>query len=146
MIARELMLLLFERFCWFDSALQAQMRGHGSPEISRPQSMVMLCIASGTTRPADVARRVGVSRQAIYATINQLVDKELIYLTDDPDDRRQKQLAMTDYGQRAREDAQKSLAELGDILVERIGMDQLEAMLAALRADWGSTNINLIDN
>lgn len=134
----ELIILLFERFCWFDEALQARLHDHGFPDVSRAQSMVMVCIASGTTRPADVARRLGVSRQAIHGTIGQLVDKGIVTLADDDDDRRHKRLAVTPLGQRMRDDARASLTAQVDQLAARIGADRLDALAATLRADWGS--------
>lgn len=35
--------------------------------------MVMTNIVSGIVRPSDIARNLGVSRQAIHSTINQMV-------------------------------------------------------------------------
>ena len=147
MPAADLIILLFERFSWLDEGLQTRLHDHGWPDVSRAQSMVMVSIVSGTTRPADVARRLGVSRQAVHGTIAQLVEKGIVTLEDDPADRRHKRLAVTEFGQRMRDDARQSVTALAELLAERIGRARLDALLDALLADWGPTEtVNLLDS
>src|SRR3546814_11181749 len=63
MRTNQLIIALFQRFCWLDEGLQARLHDRGWPDISRPQSMVMTNIVSGIVRPSDIARNLGVSRQ-----------------------------------------------------------------------------------
>lgn len=136
MIGNELMILLFERFCWMDEELQRHFREGGWPPVSRAQSMIMINIISGTRRPSDIARRLGISRQAIHTTIGQMVDKGIVRLEDDPDDRRHKLLALTDFGMRMRQDAQEATRGMLKEIAARIGEDRLEAVYDGLSADW----------
>src|SRR3546814_21180959 len=78
MRTNQLIIALFQRFCWLDEGLQARLHDRGWPDISRPQSMVMTNIVSGIVRPSDIARNLGVSRQAIHNTINQMVKLGLV--------------------------------------------------------------------
>ncbi|MBY4638285.1 MarR family transcriptional regulator [Sphingopyxis sp. XHP0097] len=137
MRTNQLIIALFQRFCWLDEGLQARLRARGWPDISRPQSMVMTNIVTGVVRPSDIARNLGLSRQAVHNTINQMVDLGIVQLAPDPTDRRHMIVSLTETGARMRQDAQRAMDGLGDQLAERLGHDRFDALLAALEADWG---------
>lgn len=99
--------------------------------------MVMTNIVSGVVRPSDIARNLGVSRQAIHSTINQMVGLGIVQLEVDPDDRRHMIVSLTDLGARMRKDAQRSMDALTAQIADRLGQDKFDALLAALEADWG---------
>lgn len=137
MRTNQLIIALFQRFCWLDEGLQARLHDRGWPDVSRPQSMIMTNIVSGVVRPSDIARNLGVSRQAIHSTINQMVKLGMVKLDPDPDDRRHMIVSLTDTGARMRQDAQRALDALADQLAERLGKERFDALLATLEADWG---------
>jgi DNA-binding MarR family transcriptional regulator len=137
MRSNQLIIALFQRFCWLDEGLQARLHDHGWPDVNRPQSMVMTNIVSGIVRPSDIARNLGVSRQAIHSTINQMVKLGIVRLDVDPDDRRHMIVSLTDLGARMRKDAQRSMDALTAQIADRLGQDRFDALLAALEADWG---------
>src|SRR3546814_10995616 len=84
MRTNQLIIALFQRFCWLDEGLQARLHDRGWPDISRPQSMVMTNIVSGIVRPSDIARTLGVSRQAIQHPNNTLVKPGKVELAPAP--------------------------------------------------------------
>lgn len=137
MRTNQLIIALFQRFCWLDEGLQARLHDHGWPDVNRPQSMVMTNIVSGIVRPSDIARNLGVSRQAIHSTINQMVKLGIVRLDVDPGDRRHMIVSLTDLGARMRKDAQRSMDALTAQIAGRLGQDRFDALLAALEADWG---------
>ena len=137
MRTNQLIIALFQRFCWLDEGLQSRLHDRGWPDVSRPQSMVMTNIVSGIVRPSDIARNLGVSRQAIHSTINQMVRLGMVELTPDPGDRRHMIVSLTPTGARMRQDAQQAMDALSDQLAEQLGQDRFDALLAALEADWG---------
>ncbi len=137
MRTNQLIIALFQRFCWLDEGLQARLRDHGWPDVNRPQSMVMTNIVSGIVRPSDIARNLGLSRQAIHSTINQMVKLGIVQLDVDPDDRRHMIVSLTDLGARMRKDAQRSMDALTAQIASMLGQDKFDALLAALEADWG---------
>jgi DNA-binding MarR family transcriptional regulator len=137
MRTNQLIIALFQRFCWLDEGLQARLRDRGWPSVSRPQSMVMTNIVSGIVRPSDIARNLGISRQAIHSTINQMVELGVVALEPDPDDRRHMVVSLTETGARMREDAQHAMDALSDQLAERLGHERFDALLTTLEADWG---------
>jgi len=97
----------------------------------------MTNIVSGVVRPSDIARNLGVSRQAVHSTINQMVKLGIVRLDVDPDDRRHMIVSLTDLGARMRKDAQRSMDALTAQIADRLGQDKFDALLAALEADWG---------
>lgn len=137
MRTNQLIIALFQRFCWLDEGLQARLHDRGWPDVNRSQSMVMTNIVSGVVRPSDIARSLGVSRQAIHSTINQMVKLGMVKLDADPKDRRNMIVSLTDVGARMRKDAQRAVDALTAQIAEAIGHEQFDALLAALEADWG---------
>jgi DNA-binding MarR family transcriptional regulator len=128
---------LLQGFFWFDESLQNYLRQKGWPAVTRPQSMVMVSIVRGVTRPSDIARDLGVTRQAVHATINGMIDIGLVELIDDPDDRRSKIVAISGQGSKMREHAREATTLISQELARRIGVPKLEALRAAMAADWG---------
>ena len=137
MRTNQLIIALFQRFCWLDEGLQARLRDRGWPGVSRPQSMVMTNIVSGIVRPSDIARNLGISRQAIHSTINQMVALGVVALEPDPDDRRRMIVSLTEAGARMRQDAQRAMDAMSDQLAERLGHERFTELLTILEADWG---------
>jgi DNA-binding MarR family transcriptional regulator len=138
MRTNQLIIALFQRFCWLDEGLQARLHDHGWPDVNRPQSMVMTNIVSGIVRPSDIARNLGISRQAIHSTINQMVKLGIVQMDVDPADRRHMIVSLTDLGARMRKDAQRSMDDLTAQIGAKLGQDKFDALLAALEADWGN--------
>ena len=133
-----LMLLnLLQGFYWFDEGLQNYLRACGWPEVSRPQSMVMANIMLGVTRPSDIARRLGISRQAIHVTLKSMIDLDMVELVDDPASRRVKLVMLTKVGEAMRADARIAMGMMVTELVGRLGSKRLQQASAALGADWG---------
>ncbi len=132
-----LILELLSGFYWFDEGLQNYLTARGWPEITRPQSMLLGNLAMGLNRPSDIARRQGVSRQAIHATIGQLVEKGVLELVDDPDDGRMKAVELTPMGQRLKRDAQAAMRVMVEELGRRIGPRRVTQLREAMLETWG---------
>lgn len=133
-----LMLLnLLQGFYWFDEGLQNYLRACGWPEVTRPQSMVMANIVMGVTRPSDIARRLGISRQAIHVTLKSMIDLDMVDLVDDPCSKRTKVVTLTRVGEAMRTDARAAMRMMVTELVSRLGRKRLQHAAAALGADWG---------
>lgn len=133
----QLIIALFQRFCWLDEGLQARLHDNGWPDVNRPQSMVMTNIVSGVVRPSDIARNLGVSRQAVHSTVNQMVSLGIVKLHIDPSDRRHMIVSLTETGARMRQDAQRAMDTLTAQIAAALGQKSFDALLGALEADWG---------
>lgn len=133
----QLMIYVFQALVWLDESLQSRLHDHGWPDVSRAQSMVMLNVAAGVTRPSEIARRLGISRQAIHTTIAQMVELGMLRLEVDQTDGRHKRLHLTSFGERMRADAQESMDQIMCTLEARLGKALFGALTKALDADWG---------
>jgi DNA-binding MarR family transcriptional regulator len=129
---------VWQAFVWFDESLQNYLRKQGWPEVTRPQSLVMNNVVIGVRRPADIARNLGVSRQAIHATLRQMIDVGILELVDDPEDRRSKIIAIGHTGAQMREAAKEAMHVISAELERRIGRETVKVLRDALAADWGS--------
>lgn len=132
-----LIVSLLQGFYWFDSGLQSYVRSRGWPTLTHSQSMVMISIVTGATRPVEIARNLGISRQAVHVTLAQMAESGIIRLQDDPTDRRTKIAVLTELGEPMRRDAQMAVSEMTRRLAERIGQPALAGLIAACGADWG---------
>ena len=94
-----LIVSLLQGFYWFDSGLQSYLRARGWPTLTHSQSMVMINVVMGATRPVEIARNLGISRQAVHVTLAQIAQVGILRLQDDPTDRRTKIAVLTELGE-----------------------------------------------
>ncbi len=134
---RYLIVPLLQAFCWFDDGLQAFLQKRGWAHVTRPQSMVMVNVLTGVRRPSEIARNVGVSRQAIHTTITQMVQMGMLEMRDDPADKRSKIVALSPKGHTMRKDADTAVDALTAELIRRIGKENVANLSKAFAADWG---------
>lgn len=128
---------LLQGFFWFDDGLQAHLRKKGWGHVTRPQSMVMIHIIGGIVRPSDIARNLGISRQAVHATLNQMVEMGMLEMRDDPHDGRTRIAALSRKGAAMQADANAAVEALSAELSRRIGKANVAALKKAFAADWG---------
>lgn len=129
--------LFMRAFYWADEGLQNLISAKGWPAITRAQSLVFVNIGEGVTRPSEIATRIGVTRQAIHQTLNELVDLGYLKLEPDPTDKRAKVIRYTDKGARLGLDALVALKEVEDELARRIGHATVLGLRQALAVPWG---------
>lgn len=128
---------LLDGFEWFDDGLQRSLQAAGWAPVTRAESMVILHVLHGTRRPADIARALRLSRQAVHATIASLIAADFFRLAPDPADGRIKVVELTERGWRMFEDANRIVERLGATLEQRIGTRRMRALHEAFEIDWG---------
>ena len=132
-----LMRLLFDAYYWFDESLQRSMQAQNIPPLSRSQSMVMICLVEGITRPSALARKLRVSRQAMQKTLADLEAKGYLRLEPDSEDRRAKHVRLSKIGMRRQNSARVYLRNLETELRDRVGSATIKSLTGALVTDWG---------
>lgn len=132
-----LLVPLLRAFIWYDEGLQTYLRSRGWNKVTRSQSMVMASVAMGCVKPSDIARLLGVSRQAIHLTISQMIEMDLLELVADPSDRRAKIVTISKGGQKRRRDAWAAMDYLTSELERRIGKQNVQNLFKSLTAEWG---------
>lgn len=133
-----LMMELMRAFYWFDEGLQSALRARGWPSISRSQSITLANIALGVRRPAELARNLGVSRQAVSKMLREMSERGLITVRPDPNDRRAALVEFSDQSAALRGDALEVLGQMEKTLGDRIGHRSVKSLRIALAKDWGA--------
>ncbi len=135
--SRNLAFLLLDRFRWFQRSLRSRLDLKGVPEMTIPQILILSNLDAGGTRISELARRVGVSRQAVHQTLGELAGFGLLGVVADPTHGRAKLARLTDRGRKIDRDALKVIARLERDLARRIGKRNLASLRRALETDWG---------
>lgn len=130
---------ILQGFYWFDDGMQNYLASRGWTPISRAQSTVMMNVIAGANRATDIARNLGLTRQAVHVTVNQMIEAGLVELEDDPADRRVKRIVLTKEVEPMRRDARRAIDLLVAELAQRIGEQDVRNLYRAFSKDWGPT-------
>ena len=122
---------------WYDVSLQSVLAGRGIQSLNRTQSVMLIHIAEGITKPSEIARDMGATRQNIHAMAKPLIDAHIIEVVPDPDDGRSKQYAFCEDSIELRDMVLQVLKYLDKTLSERIGKGDLKDLKRVLSKDWG---------
>ena len=136
--AESLIVPLLQAFFWFDDGLQTFLQSRGWDEVTRSQSMIMAKVVIGVHKPSDIARNLGISRQAVHTTINQMIAMGMLELRDDKHDQRAKVVVVSEKGRAMGRDADLAMAEMSAELRRRIGSRNVDNLIKAFAQDWGT--------
>ena len=129
--------LLVRAFRWFEEGLAQNPDTAHLPRLSGTQFMALVSLDDNGTSIAELARRVGVTRQAMHQMVGELQRSALVETVDSPTDRRVKLVKLSLLGRTLDEKAAAALDSLESKLRQRLGKDALESLRAHLSADWG---------
>lgn len=128
---------LLRAFRWFDEAMLYALARRGWTELTRAQSILLGHIGPEGTRSSELARRLGVSRQAAHQTVHELKRAGLVELQPDPTNRGANLVVRTESGESCYQIARALFIDLERGLARRIGEDQVRNLRVALEKDWG---------
>jgi DNA-binding MarR family transcriptional regulator len=132
---RSLASLLTDAERWLHASEQANAsRGSG---LARAHVLVFSHLDPGGTRPAEIARRAGISRQAVGQSVAQMRELGLVKLAPDPTNRRARLVQPTVKGRRALERSGTGSGAAEKALSRRIGSARVKALREALETNWG---------
>lgn len=132
------MMNLMTGLYWFDDALQASLGGHGWEIMTRAQSLLISNLSAGEHSPSQLARNLGVSRQAISQMLAELEARGVVTMETDPKDRRARIVNFSRKSIPLRDAARSVLRQLEAELESRLGRKVFAAMKTGLEADWGA--------
>ena len=99
--------------------------------------MILINVSNGVTRAAELARILGISRQAVQQQVNELEKEDIVTQIPDPSDKRANRIVFSEKGARLIERALASLRDAENRLAQRIGPDLMQQLRRALMSDWG---------
>lgn len=129
--------LFLNAFRWMDSSFIQLIGEHGWRDIPKSNSLVFPHLLKGGIRPSEIARRAGVTRQAVHQVLNDLRERGLIATKPDPTNRRAKLVFLTARGRQFDRAVGEVADRMESVLSERIGVDAVRSLRSALEADWG---------
>jgi DNA-binding MarR family transcriptional regulator len=132
-----LMRSLLRAYHWMDESLQNGLQRAGYRPRTRTQTMILIHISNGVTRAAELARGLGVSRQAIQQQINDLEEDDLITQIPDPSDKRANRIVFSERGASLINQALATLRQSEQTLAMRLGYETVSQLRRALSSDWG---------
>src|SRR3954462_13667911 len=106
--------------------------------LARSHSLVFAHLDADGTRPAEIARRAAIRRQAVGQTVAQMKTQGLVKLAPDPTNRRARLVQPTAKGRKALERTGTGSAAAEKVLSRRIGAARVKSLRDALEQDWGS--------
>lgn len=129
--------LLLDAYRWVDAALLEGLEDRLGIRLTSAQSQLFAEISLRGSRQSDLARVLGVSRQAVNELVRGLEAAGMVEVVPDPDSGRSKLVRPTELGAESIEVALGVFSDVEQALAARIGDETLAAMRAGLAADWG---------
>ncbi|KRD41379.1 MarR family transcriptional regulator [Cellulomonas sp. Root930] len=132
----DLALLLLGGFRALADAGSAELARRGYDKIRPVHDFALRSILAGADTTAELARELGISKQAVIKTVGFLEAEGYVAVEADERDGRRRLYSLTHRGRGLLRTGEQVFNELRDAWAQRIGADQLEAVGDAL-ADLG---------
>ena len=123
---------------WFDDALHNSMQLSGEQPVTVAQAAVFASLDDSGTSVAELARRIGTTRQSVHQAVHGLIAMGLLEQVADPTSARSRLVRVTDEGERVHRKALRTIAAIEGELAGRIGEDAVTALRTALGRPWGA--------
>ncbi|WP_327410718.1 MarR family winged helix-turn-helix transcriptional regulator [Streptomyces sp. NBC_01281] len=123
---------------WFDEGLLAALEAEDVDPVTATQLNVFAVLDEQGTTVAELARRMGVTRQTAHQAVHSLIAVGLLEQNPDPESARRRLILRTAKGRTAHERAEAMVGQLERTLAARIGEDAVAALKATLEQPWGA--------
>lgn len=131
-----LLLALLQKVYWLDDAIQDRFESQGAPRATRSDIFMLVNIACGTTNASDIARNLGISRQAVSLKLIDMQKRGMIDVKEDPADRRSKIVSFTESFQANADLCVKFMEDIEATLESAFGKKTMENFYEILCTDW----------
>ncbi len=115
------------------SRFDKEMVALGHAYFGEARSGVLRYVAPNGTRQSDIVRQMGLSKQAVQQSIDELESEGIVQRQRDEDDRRGKLVMLTQKGLRTMHDANKVKRKLQQKYANAIGSQNMAALMRLLR-------------
>lgn len=122
---------------WFDEALRQRLEALGWPRLTHSQSQMFAALGPDGASVAELARRVGVTRQSMHHAVSALVTAGILRTSEDHRDARAHVVTLTPRGRRLVVTARTELDAIEDELALRIGAAAVDGLRTAVAVSWG---------
>lgn len=133
--------LLLQRSDWFEARALDKAKLHGYDRVTPAMSRMFAHMASRPIGISELARRLGVSRQAAHRTATEATLLGLAEFVPDPDHARIVRLQLTQAGWAMSAQATRDFEDLETRLKERIGNKNLNELKRLLSLAWDDDEV-----
>lgn len=131
-----LVVYLWRAMRWFDDGLQNRLQESGRLSTYRTQSQVLANLGLGETRPTRLARKVGISPQAMSQMLGELRKSGLVEVIPDREDGRARVVNLSAKGQEYLDFADSIFLDMEKELEGRFGLAVIDVVRMVLSTDW----------
>lgn len=128
--------LLLARSDWLSEALQQAVRASPYTFITPAQTRLLAIMAGKPMSMSEIARRLGVSRQAAHKAVNELERKGVLRVEDDIQRRNAKVVSYTELGQNLNRYGAGLIDSIESRITKKMGKDGLQQLKQLLSQPW----------
>lgn len=128
--------LLLKRFDWMEDRVLEHAEKSGYGQITPAMNRLFAHMKGQPVGLSELARRLGVSRQAVHKLANDAAKHGLIEFVSSPNDDRVVMLRFTENGWAMSESAARDFDAIEERLAARIGKKQLGELKRLLALAW----------
>lgn len=121
---------------WFNKKLHEALKAKDYGEFNNSDFLMLANLNCGQTYPSELARRIGISRQAVYKLLKNLEKKEIVTLETDPAKGNSKIIIITPQGAQMIGEAVEVLKDIEKQLEATLGSTAINQLRCALEQDW----------
>lgn len=134
-ISLNLKRLLFLQFRRYGKCLNDKLIAKGISPRSEAQSEVLMVLNGGDCTISAIAEKIGISRQAVHKTVQELVHDGWLMLRVG-EKRNSKIVSFTAYGIAQRALIVETIAEIEQSIAEHLGDEKITQLREILSEDW----------
>jgi DNA-binding MarR family transcriptional regulator len=138
---RNLLFNMLRAVYWYCDALQDNLEAQGYPRTTRAIAFVLLNIAQGEHRAINIAKNLGISRQAVSQMLVELKNRDILIDREDPLNRRSRIVDFSEAFATQGAACAEILTMLDAEISRRVGQEPFKAMEYALARSWGTAPI-----
>jgi DNA-binding MarR family transcriptional regulator len=128
--------LMLARSDWLAQQLLARVKASKFDNITPAQTRLLAQMAGKPTSMAELARRLGVSRQAVHKTVSELERRGILRIDDDPMRGNARKIVYTELGREVNREGAKIIQSIEQQLAQRLGAKQVKQLKALLTTGW----------
>ncbi len=128
--------LMLARSDWLAQQLASGVEMSRFNHITPAQTRLLAQMGGKPTSMAELARRLGVSRQAVHKTVNDLQNRGILQVEEDPERGNATKVAYTALGREVNREGAKIIQQIETRLEKQLGAKQVQQLKLLLQQKW----------
>ena len=128
--------LLLQKFQLIENRLLKELNSSEFAPISKAESMIFASLRGNESSLSDIAKALGISRQAVHKTVSELVKRDLLILHLSEKNKSAKLVTLSAKGEHCVQFALMSFKRIEKDICNEIGQEQMEMLINILSKNW----------